>query len=244
MSIKQGDYLKKLRTEHGLSQDALSEILGISRQSISKWEQGNSSPDIDNMGKLAKYYGVSIDSLVKGEPDEPSVTAGSSVSVNDMISGFMGTAQKKSEHEPEDMQISAPEPSLKEKKLLAEQEDERHRKEREASREKKQKEKKKRSWLFPSYPVLAVIVYCLNGALFGANGWKVGWIVLLTIPLFYTGIIAIEKEKPVIFCYPVLALIIFLLLGFSLGIWHPAWIIFLTIPVFYIIAAKAGKNKK
>ena len=70
MSIKQGEYLKKLRTEKGLSQDALGEVLGISRQSVSKWEQGNSTPDIDNIGKLAEFYGVSIDSLVKGEPDE------------------------------------------------------------------------------------------------------------------------------------------------------------------------------
>ena len=35
MSIKQGEYLKKLRTEKGLSQDALGEVLGISRQSVS-----------------------------------------------------------------------------------------------------------------------------------------------------------------------------------------------------------------
>ena len=107
----------------------------------------------------------------------------------------------------------------------------------------RKKEKKRRSWLFPSYPILAVIAYCLIGVFFGANGWKIGWIVLLTIPLFYTGIIAIEKKKPVIFCYPVLVLIVFLLLGFAKSLWHPAWILFLTIPIFYIITAKAGKHK-
>ena len=91
--------------------------------------------------------------------------------------------------------------------------------------------------------MLAVIAYCLIGTFLGANGWKIGWIVLLTIPLFYTGIIAAEKKKPVIFCYPVLVLIVFLLLGFLKSMWHPAWILFLTIPIFYIIAAKAGKHK-
>ena len=70
MSIKQGEYLKKLRNGKGISQDALGEALGISRQSVSKWEQGNSTPDIDNIGKLAEFYGVSIDSIVKGEADE------------------------------------------------------------------------------------------------------------------------------------------------------------------------------
>ena len=62
MSIKQGEYLKNLRNGKGISQDALGEALGISRQSVSKWEQGNSTPDIDNIGKLAEFYGVSIDS--------------------------------------------------------------------------------------------------------------------------------------------------------------------------------------
>ena len=141
------------------------------------------------------------------------------------------------------MPLSAPEPSLKEKELLKEQKDEKYILEREKEREERKKEKKRRSWLFPSYPILAVIAYCLIGVFFGANGWKIGWIVLLTIPLFYTGIIAIEKKKPVIFCYPVLVLIVFLLLGFAKSLWHPAWILFLTIPIFYIIAAKAGKHK-
>ena len=69
-----------------------------------------------------------------------------------------------------------------------------------------------------------------------------GWLILLTIPLFYTGILATEKKKPVLFCYPVLTVIIYLLLGFGASLWHPSWIIFLTIPIFYIIAAKSHKN--
>ena len=235
MSIKQGEYLKKLRNDKGISQDALGEALGISRQSVSKWEQGNSTPDIDNIGKLAEFYGVSIDSIVKGEADESKENEQTAQSeeakaVNELIDEFEGKEEpenKKAEERKFDMPLSAPEPSLKEKELLKE----------------KKKEKKRRSWLFPSYPILAVIAYCLIGVFFGANGWKIGWIVLLTIPLFYTSIIAIEKKKPVIFCYPVLVLIVFLLLGFAKSLWHPAWILFLTIPIFYIIAAKAGKHK-
>ncbi len=251
MSIKQGEYLKKLRNDKGISQDALGEALGISRQSVSKWEQGNSTPDIDNIGKLAEFYGVSIDSLVKGEADESKENEQAEESeeekaVNELIDEFEGKPQPEDEKSGEgalDMHISAPEPSLKEKELLREQKDKQYIVEREREREKRKKEKKRRSWLFPSYPILAVIAYCLIGVFIGANGWKIGWIVLLTIPLFYTGIIAIEKKKPVIFCYPVLVLIVFLLLGFAKSLWHPAWILFLTIPIFYIIAAKAGKHK-
>ena len=53
MSIKQGDYLKQLRTQNNLSQEKLAEKLGVSRQSISKWEQGYAVPDTDNMFKLS-----------------------------------------------------------------------------------------------------------------------------------------------------------------------------------------------
>lgn len=252
MSIKQGEYLKKLRTEKGLSQDALGEVLGISRQSVSKWEQGNSTPDIDNIGKLAEFYGVSIDSLVKGEPDEETKVSENKddeekekvLELIDEFEGKVDVKDEKAESKVEPLNIGAPEPSLREKELIEQQNDEAYKNEREHKREEMKKEKKRRSWLFPSYPVIAVIVYCVLGAVFGANGWKIGWITLLTIPLFYTGVIAIEKKKPIIFCYPVLALIIFLLLGFGAGLWHPSWIIFLTIPIFYIITAKAGKHNK
>lgn len=252
MSIKQGEYLKKLRTEKGLSQDALGEVLGISRQSVSKWEQGNSTPDIDNIGKLAEFYGVSIDSLVKGEPDEEVKVSENTddeekekvLELIDEFEGKVDIKDEKIESKVEPLNISAPEPSLREKELIEKQNDEAYKNKREYQREEMKKEKKRRSWLFSSYPVIAVIVYCVFGAAFGANGWKIGWITLLTIPLFYTGVIAIEKKKPIIFCYPVLVLIIFLLLGFGASLWHPAWIIFLTIPIFYIITAKAGKHNK
>ena len=235
MSIKQGEYLKNLRNGKGISQDALGEALGISRQSVSKWEQGNSTPDIDNKGEADE-----------AKENEQTAQSEEAKAVNELIDEFEGKEEpenKKAEERKFDMPLSAPEPSLKEKELLKEQKDEKYILEREKEREERKKEKKRRSWLFPSYPILAVIAYCLIGVFLGANGWKIGWIVLLTIPLFYTGIIAIEKKKPVIFCYPVLVLIVFLLLGFAKSLWHPAWILFLTIPIFYIIAAKAGKHK-
>lgn len=199
MSIKQGEYLKKLRNEHNLSQEQLSEILGISRQSISKWEQGNSAPDIENLTNLSEYYGVSVDSLVKGEPD--------------------GTAE--------------------EKIIIAEEKTES--KEKENTPDSSEK-KKGHTWLFAGFPIIAVIGYCVIGALFGGKGWAFGWIVLLTIPLFYTSVIAIRKKKPIIFCYPVLVLMIYLVLGLAFSLWHPLWIIFLTIPLFYIITARIGKK--
>ena len=116
MSIKQGEYLKKLRTEKGLSQDALGEVLGISRQSVSKWEQGNSTPDIDNIGKLAEFYGVSIDSLVKGEAQEEAENATAESeeekAVNELIDEFTGKAENEEKEEQQETQLSAPQPSV------------------------------------------------------------------------------------------------------------------------------------
>ena len=56
--------LKQLRLESGMSQDKLAEHLLVSRQAISKWENGETLPDMENMIALAKLYGVSLDELV------------------------------------------------------------------------------------------------------------------------------------------------------------------------------------
>ena len=88
MSIKQGDYLKKLRTENHLSQEKLAEKLGVSRQSISKWEQGYAVPDTDNVFKLSKLYGLSVDTILNcGETDgiktdAPAENSGTADSAN------------------------------------------------------------------------------------------------------------------------------------------------------------------
>ena len=61
------DNLLYLRNLKGLSQEQVAEAIGISRQSYSKWEQGDTFPDIDKCDKLAKFYGVTIDSLIHSD---------------------------------------------------------------------------------------------------------------------------------------------------------------------------------
>ena len=157
MSIKQGEYLKKLRTEKGLSQDALGEVLGISRQSVSKWEQGNSTPDIDNIGKLAEFYGVSIDSLVKGEAQEEEAENATAESeeekaVNELIDEFTGKAENEEKEEQQETQLSAPQPSLKEKELLEEQKEEAYFHERKESERKEKRKRKEEAGCFRRIP--------------------------------------------------------------------------------------------
>lgn len=61
------DNLILLRNIKGLTQEQVAEAIDISRQSYSKWEQGETHPDIDKCDKLAKFYGITIDSLVHQE---------------------------------------------------------------------------------------------------------------------------------------------------------------------------------
>jgi transcriptional regulator with XRE-family HTH domain len=68
MNIKLADRLVSLRKENKLSQEALAEKLGLSRQSISKWERAEASPDTDNLIALAELYGMSLDELLGNEP--------------------------------------------------------------------------------------------------------------------------------------------------------------------------------
>jgi transcriptional regulator with XRE-family HTH domain len=67
MDIKTADRLIELRKNHNLSQEALSEKLGVSRQAISKWERGESSPDTDNLIALAGIYGITLDDILNPE---------------------------------------------------------------------------------------------------------------------------------------------------------------------------------
>lgn len=70
MNIEMANRLYNYRKQSGLSQEELADKLGISRQSVSKWERAESCPDTDNLIRLAKLYGVSIDTLLNVDPDE------------------------------------------------------------------------------------------------------------------------------------------------------------------------------
>lgn len=65
----------KLRKEKGLSQEAFAEKLGVSRQSVSKWESSGSLPDIDKIIAMSELFGVSTDYLLKDEAAEAEPAA-------------------------------------------------------------------------------------------------------------------------------------------------------------------------
>lgn len=64
------DRLLELRKKKNLSQEDVADILGVSRQTISKWETGLSTPEFDKIEPLAKLFEVSVDELVTGNKIE------------------------------------------------------------------------------------------------------------------------------------------------------------------------------
>jgi len=65
-----GKNLQKLRKQKNLTQEALAETVGVARQTIAKWEAGESTPDLEISGRLASALGVTLDDLVNAPEDE------------------------------------------------------------------------------------------------------------------------------------------------------------------------------
>lgn len=59
--------IQRLRKARGLSQEGLAHEMGVSRQSVSKWESAQSVPDVEKIVALSDFFGVSTDYLLKGE---------------------------------------------------------------------------------------------------------------------------------------------------------------------------------
>lgn len=63
------DKLQSLRRDKGLSQEKLADLIGVSRQAVSKWESGQSYPDVDKLIALSNLFQVSLDELVKDDQE-------------------------------------------------------------------------------------------------------------------------------------------------------------------------------
>lgn len=66
-----GQRIYQLRTARNMSQEELADLLAVSRQSVSKWENNNAVPDLDKLLGLSEVFGITLDELVKGEASPP-----------------------------------------------------------------------------------------------------------------------------------------------------------------------------
>ncbi|MBQ8935789.1 MAG: helix-turn-helix transcriptional regulator [Oscillospiraceae bacterium] len=60
-----GEVLKEHRTNCQMTQEFVAEALGVSRQAVSKWENGTADPSTSNLLALAKLYGISAEELIR-----------------------------------------------------------------------------------------------------------------------------------------------------------------------------------
>lgn len=67
--MKLGSKIKKLRTYANLSQEKFAEKFDVSRQAIQKWETGAAVPDLENVIKIAKFFNITVDSLLLDSSD-------------------------------------------------------------------------------------------------------------------------------------------------------------------------------
>ena len=70
MIMEMGKEIRRLRNDRGLTQEALAAALNVTAQTVSKWECGNSIPDVQMLPEIAVYFGITIDQLFAMTPEQ------------------------------------------------------------------------------------------------------------------------------------------------------------------------------
>ncbi len=87
--MKLSENIKFIRKEHSLSQEQLAEQLGVSRQAVSKWESGQSYPEMDKVLQICELYNYNIDELMNENVKEVSENNQSQNNINKYIEDFL-----------------------------------------------------------------------------------------------------------------------------------------------------------
>jgi len=88
------DNLKKIRKDNNLSQEQLAEKLGVSRQSVSKWESGLAYPEMDKVLQICQLFNLNVDELLNQNIKEVKETKESKATVNKFIDDFLNFITK------------------------------------------------------------------------------------------------------------------------------------------------------
>lgn len=219
MNISIANRLLEFRKKSGLSQEELAERLNISRQSVSKWERAESSPDTDNLILLAKIYGVTLDDLLN--VDKPIIIN----NVNDSLE-----KQSKSKYyiKEGDEEVIV---YVKENNSIL-------------SEINRGRNNSKVKDFFHAFIVLmtALIYFLLCGL--NITKWGQFWVVFVYFPVLNSLVEAIYYKRADEFAYPILMAAVYLTLGVYLSIWHPTWVLFITIPIYYVFVEAIDKKSE
>lgn len=69
-----GQKLRKIRSKFGLSQEQLAEVIKVSRQAITKWENDGGLPDVSNLQEISEVFGVTVDYLLNDDSNLPALS--------------------------------------------------------------------------------------------------------------------------------------------------------------------------
>lgn len=83
-------HLKELRQSKGVSQQVVADYLEITRQAYSNYENGNRAPDTETLLKLGEYFGVSVDTILRGKEKAPAENGERSMSDSELKFALFG----------------------------------------------------------------------------------------------------------------------------------------------------------
>lgn len=247
--------LADLRKENKLSQEALAEKMGLSRQAISKWERGESAPDTENLILLSSIYGITLDELLHGKQALNNDKALSFDLKTD--EGVFEKAEENIRPESENQNGDTSENTAED---FSKTENENELFESAAEnilppKKKKRTKKEKPPRLcgnaykvFLKIPVIVIVplIFVLIGVLKGV--WHPTWLINLFIPIYYAFCFAMaaRTKKSMLLRMPVFLVTVaaFLAVGILKGLWHPAWMIFFFDILYYWIAFSVKKKEK
>ncbi|MBR6072326.1 MAG: helix-turn-helix domain-containing protein [Acholeplasmatales bacterium] len=215
MNIEIANRLLELRKKSGLSQDELASKLGISRQSVSKWERAEASPDTDNLICLAKIYGVSLDELLSSDQTVDEIANEKKEETKDNNS----TTVTLTDDEGQTVKIEGGHISFVNKDGSEEKFD-------------------KKQHIILSIIDIIILALTLTRYLVWSlvfNKWEVSWVLWVLMPAVMSIPEAIMKKQASKFVYPCFISALYLFLGMQFNLWHPYWFLFITIPFYYMI---------
>ena len=210
--------LTLLRKYHSLSQEALAEKIGVSRQAVSKWERGEASPDTDNILSISKLYEISVDDIL-GDKDAQTVID----EIEKKKSGAV-IAPEISEEKNE-----AAENKISEEKNIP------NKKPKQEKQETTRCQKAGKLLMRFPFFLAVIIIFLILG--FSLSLWHPMWVIFFSIPTYYLTAFALKAptKRKLLIRLPVYLYIVslYIILGFTLNLWHPYWLIFLTLPFYY-----------
>lgn len=207
MDITTANRLYELRKQHGYSQDELADMLGVSRQAVSKWERSESSPDTDNLIALARLYNVSLDELLGFEKSDDSTCSDDNLNSEENAQNNVND----DDCDMKDIHIAKSHIRFgKDNKFM-----------------------KLKAVFSACAMAISLVTYLVIG--FVCNLWHPGWLVFFFPFIVDATIETIIKKDANAFPIPIIVTAVYLLMGCVWNLWHPGWIIFCALPIYYVL---------